>query len=187
LLIVSRLASKISRQRRSSPKKRAAMLRRVSPRCTTKMIGSGGGGGGSGRSAPSGFRSPTNSSRSTKIKPKFSVSDNRLISLSVGRNTRFQFPLPDVSRPPLRSGQFSGTEKQFVRATTLASQAHDQLALTLTASSLRMNPGGRPCLERISSQPSLESTTFSRTPFAILATSAESSVGSLKTWVARTV
>jgi hypothetical protein len=131
--------------------------------------------------------STANSSRSTKIKPKFSVSDNRLISLSVGRNTRFQFPLPDVSRPALRSGQFSGTEKQFVRATTLARQAHDQLALTLTASSLRMNPGGRPCLERISSQPSLESTTFSRTPFAILATSAESSVGSLKTWVARTV
>lgn len=50
-----------------------------------------------------------------------------------------------------------------------------------------MNPGGRPCLERISSQPSLESTTFSRTPLAMLATSAESSLGSLKTWVGRTV
>lgn len=57
----------------------------------------------------------------------------------------------------------------------------------LTVSSRRMKPGGRPCFERISSQPSLEPTTLILTPLSSSATSAESSVGSLKTRVARTV
>ena len=70
---------------------------------------------------------------------------------------------------------YTGPQLQAMVASLKASMPANKQVL------IRMNPGGRPCLERISSQPSLESTTFSRTPLAILATSAESSLGSLKT------
>ena len=50
---------------------------------------------------------------------------------------------------------------------------------TITAASWRMKPGGRPCLERISNQPKLESTTLTFIPTPISAISAEFSVGPL--------
>ena len=49
----------------------------------------------------------------------------------------------------------------------------------LTAAACRTKPGGRPCLERISNQPSRESTTLIFIPGLMLAISREVSLGSL--------
>ena len=58
-----------------------------------------------------------------------------------------------------------------------SSSTDDQFWPTLTAASRRMKPGGRPCFERISSQPLLESTTLSFVPGPMLAICGEFSLG----------
>src|SRR4030095_6692546 len=61
------------------------------------------------------------------------------------------------------------------------------LHLRRTASSRRMKPGGLPCLERTSSQSSVDPTTLTLLPFVMLPTFREEADGSSKTDVLRTV
>jgi hypothetical protein len=60
-----------------------------------------------------------------------------------------------------------------------SSTTDDQFWPIFTVASWRMKPGGRPCFERISSQPLLESTTLSFIPGPMLAIIAEFSLGPL--------
>jgi hypothetical protein len=57
------------------------------------------------------------------------------------------------------------------------SSTDDQFWPIFTAASWRMKPGGRPCFERISSQPLLESTTLSFIPGPMLAINGAFSLG----------
>lgn len=59
--------------------------------------------------------------------------------------------------------------------------------LALTASLLRMKPGGLPCLERTSSQSPVDPTTLTRLPLGMVPTCREFADGSSKTAVLRTV
>ena len=61
------------------------------------------------------------------------------------------------------------------------------LHLIRTASSRRMKPGDLPCLERTSSQSSVDPTTLTLVPFAMFPTFREEGDGSSKTDVLRTV